>query len=79
MQNAESGASDHHMNLLGWKVDIYIGIWVILLLLTLGEVFYAFLPLPKMMLALGLVAMAVWKAAYRAAAWKPTCCSARPR
>ena len=63
MQNAESGASDHHMSLLGWKVDIYIGIWVILLLLTLGEVFYAFLPLPKMMLALGLVAMAVWKAA----------------
>lgn len=62
MQNSENGASDHHWNWFGWKVDIYIAIWMILLVLTLGEVLYAFLPLNKMMLALGLIFMAVWKA-----------------
>jgi cytochrome c oxidase subunit 4 len=63
MKNSENGASDNRMNFLGWKVDIYIGIWVILLLLTLGEVILAFLPFPKMALASGLIAMAVYKAA----------------
>ena len=40
----------------------YILIWVILLVLTLAEVGYAFLDLPKLMLAVGLIIMAVWKA-----------------
>jgi cytochrome c oxidase subunit 4 len=40
----------------------YIMIWVILLVLTLGELFYAFLDMPKIWLAVGLIAMAVWKA-----------------
>ena len=40
----------------------YILIWVILLVLTLAEVGYAFLDLPQMVLALGLILMAVWKA-----------------
>ena len=40
----------------------YILIWVILLVLTLAEVGYAFLDLPKIMLAVGLIIMAVWKA-----------------
>ena len=41
----------------------YILIWVVLLVLTLAEVGYAFLDLPKVMLAVGLIIMAVWKAA----------------
>ena len=41
----------------------YILIWVILIALTLGELGYAFLPLPKVALAIGLILMAVWKAA----------------
>jgi cytochrome c oxidase subunit 4 len=40
----------------------YILIWVILLVLTLAEVGYAFMDLPKIWLAIGLVAMALWKA-----------------
>ncbi len=40
----------------------YILIWVILLALTLGELGYAFMDLPKIVLALGLIFMAVWKA-----------------
>ncbi len=40
----------------------YVLIWVILLVLTLAEVGYAFLDLPKVVLAVGLVLMAVWKA-----------------
>jgi cytochrome c oxidase subunit 4 len=40
----------------------YILIWVILLVLTLAEVGYAFLDLPKVVLAVGLVMMAFWKA-----------------
>ena len=40
----------------------YILIWFILLVLTLAEVGYAFMDLPKIMLAVGLVLMAVWKA-----------------
>lgn len=40
----------------------YVLIWVILLVLTLAEVGYAFLDLPKVVLAVGLVLMAIWKA-----------------
>ncbi len=40
----------------------YILIWVILLVLTLAEVGYAFMDLPKIWLAIGLIIMAVWKA-----------------
>jgi cytochrome c oxidase subunit 4 len=40
----------------------YMLIWGILLVLTLAEVGYAFLSLPKFWLALGLCVMAVWKA-----------------
>ena len=40
----------------------YMLIWGILLVLTLAEVGYAFLSLPKFWLALGLIVMAVWKA-----------------
>ncbi len=40
----------------------YILIWVILAVLTAAEVGYAFLDLPKVVLAVGLVLMAVWKA-----------------
>jgi cytochrome c oxidase subunit 4 len=40
----------------------YILIWVILLVLTLAEVGYAFLDLPKIVLASGLIFMALWKA-----------------
>ena len=40
----------------------YILIWVILLVLTLAEVGYAFMDLPKVWLATGLIIMAVWKA-----------------
>jgi cytochrome c oxidase subunit 4 len=40
----------------------YILIWGVLLILTLAEVGYAFLALPKFWLALGLIVMAIWKA-----------------
>ncbi len=40
----------------------YFLIWFILLVLTLAEVGYAFLSLPKWILATGLILMAVWKA-----------------
>jgi cytochrome c oxidase subunit 4 len=40
----------------------YILIWGILLVLTLAEVGYAFLSLPQIWLAIGLIVMAVWKA-----------------
>ncbi|MAW74169.1 MAG: hypothetical protein CME11_07945 [Gemmatimonadetes bacterium] len=40
----------------------YYLIWFILAALTLAEVLYAFLDLPKVVLAVGLVVMAVWKA-----------------
>jgi cytochrome c oxidase subunit 4 len=40
----------------------YMLIWFVLLVLTLAEVGYAFLSLPKFWLALGLIVMAVWKA-----------------
>ena len=40
----------------------YMLIWFVLLVLTLAEVGYAFLSLPKFWLSLGLIVMAVWKA-----------------
>lgn len=40
----------------------YMLIWVVLLVLTLAEVGYAFMDLPKVWLAVGLIVMAVWKA-----------------
>lgn len=40
----------------------YFLIWGVLLVLTLAEVGYAFLPLPRPVLATGLIAMAFWKA-----------------
>ena len=40
----------------------YMLIWGVLLVMTLAEVGYAFLSLPKFWLALGLMVMAVWKA-----------------
>ncbi len=40
----------------------YFLIWGVLLVLTLAEVGYAFLALPKFWIAAGLIAMAVWKA-----------------
>jgi cytochrome c oxidase subunit 4 len=40
----------------------YLIIWFVLLVLTAAEVGYAFLPLPKVWLASGLIIMALWKA-----------------
>jgi cytochrome c oxidase subunit 4 len=40
----------------------YMLIFGVLIVLTLAEVGYAFLSLPKIWLAIGLVVMAVWKA-----------------
>ena len=40
----------------------YLLIWVVLLVMTMAEVGYAFLSLPKFWLALGLCVMAIWKA-----------------
>ena len=51
-----------HVEEHGHAPPRYILIWVILLVLTLAEVGYAFLDLPKVVLAVGLVFMAVWKA-----------------
>ena len=54
----------------------YMLIWVVLLVLTLAEVGYAFLSLPKIWLALGLIVMAFWKATlvalyYMHLRWEP--------
>jgi cytochrome c oxidase subunit 4 len=40
----------------------YILIWVVLLAMTLAEVGFAFMPLPKVWLATGLIVMAFYKA-----------------
>ena len=40
----------------------YFLVWGLLLILTVAEVFYAFLELPKAWLVFGLIVMAVWKA-----------------
>lgn len=44
------------------KEPPYVLVWGLLLFLTLAEVFYAFLELPKVWLAFGLIVMAIWKA-----------------
>lgn len=54
----------------------YIAIWGVLLVLTLAEVGYAFLPISKVLLATGLVSMALMKAAlvalyYMHLRWEP--------
>lgn len=41
----------------------YMLIWFVLLVLTLAEVGYAFLPLAQIWLTTGLIVMAFWKAA----------------
>jgi len=40
----------------------YMMVWAALFGLTMLEVFYAFLPLSKILLAAGLILMAIWKA-----------------
>ena len=40
----------------------YMIIWAVLLIMTLAEVGFAFLSLPKVWLAIGLCVMAIWKA-----------------
>jgi cytochrome c oxidase subunit 4 len=54
----------------------YMLIFGVLLVLTLAEVGYAFLSLPKFWLALGLIVMAIWKATlvalyYMHLRWEP--------
>jgi cytochrome c oxidase subunit 4 len=54
----------------------YILIWFVLLVLTLAEVGYAFLPISKPLLATGLILMAIMKAAlvalyYMHLRWEP--------
>jgi cytochrome c oxidase subunit 4 len=54
----------------------YMLIFGVLLVMTLAEVGYAFLSLPKFWLAVGLMVMAVWKAAlvalyYMHLRWEP--------
>ena len=51
----EDGTAEH-------QDSPYILIWIVLLVLTLAEVFFAFFSLPKFWLALGLILMAFWKA-----------------
>lgn len=40
----------------------YLIIWAVLLVMTMAEVGYAFLSLPKIWLTIGLCVMAIWKA-----------------
>lgn len=54
----------------------YILIWFVLLVLTLAEVGYAFLPISQALLATGLILMAIMKAAlvalyYMHLRWEP--------
>lgn len=54
----------------------YMLIWAVLLIMTLAEVGYAFLSLPRIWLAIGLCVMAVWKAVlvalyYMHLRWEP--------
>lgn len=54
----------------------YFLIWGVLLILTMAEVGYAFLPLSQFWLATGLIVMAFWKAAlvalyYMHLRWEP--------
>lgn len=50
----ESAAQQHHAP--------YMLVWGVLAALTAVEVFYAFLDIPKVYLAVGLIMMAIWKA-----------------
>lgn len=56
MSEAEAHAHAEHHD------PPYLTIWVVLLVMTMAEVGYAFLSLPKVWLAVGLIVMAVWKA-----------------
>ena len=59
-QRPESHAAGDHGK---HKEPPYLLIWGVLLVLTLMEVGFAFIPfLPKFWVALGLIIMAVWKA-----------------
>lgn len=54
----------------------YLLIWGVLLILTLAEVGYAFLPIPHTLIVIGLIIMAFWKAAlvalyYMHLRWEP--------
>jgi cytochrome c oxidase subunit 4 len=40
----------------------YFLVWGVLFVLTVFEVFYAFAPIAKVWIAVGLIAMAIWKA-----------------
>jgi len=40
----------------------YMLVWGVLFVLTMVEVFYAFMDIPKVYIAVGLIIMAVWKA-----------------
>lgn len=44
------------------KKQPYMLVWGALFVLTMMEVFYAFLDIPKIWLATGLILMAIWKA-----------------
>lgn len=44
------------------KKPPYMLVWGVLFALTIGEVFYAFLDVPKIYIVVGLILMAVWKA-----------------
>lgn len=54
--HGESGVATH-------KSPNYIGIWVVLFVLTLVEVGVAFIGLSKQLTVLALILLAVWKAA----------------
>jgi cytochrome c oxidase subunit IV len=54
----------------------YMLIWGVLLVMTLAEVGYAFINLPKVWIATGLIVMAIWKAVlvalyYMHLRWEP--------
>ncbi|HZD04070.1 MAG TPA: cytochrome C oxidase subunit IV family protein [Longimicrobiales bacterium] len=59
-KSAEGAAAveDHEAH----KDPPYFVIWFVLLVLTMAEVGYAFMSLPKAWLIIGLVVMAFWKA-----------------
>jgi cytochrome c oxidase subunit 4 len=44
------------------KPPPYFLVWVVLFVLTVLEVFYAFAPISKVVIAVGLIVMALWKA-----------------
>jgi cytochrome c oxidase subunit 4 len=44
------------------KPPPYVLVWVVLFVLTVLEVLYAFAPISKVVIAVGLIVMALWKA-----------------